>query len=82
MVREGNLGVGDDGGREKGMGGLTEAALYPAEGQGDLPQRGLHIAGIASMPHKAAAVAAGAWKLAELDGIHGVIIKFLCRSDD
>jgi hypothetical protein len=77
MVCEGNLGVGDDGGREKGMGGIAEAALYPADGQWDLPQRGLHIAGIASMPHKAAEVAAGTFKVAELDGIHGVIIKFL-----
>ena len=74
---EGDLGVGDDGGRKEGMGNLAEAALYPADGQWDLPQGCLYKACIAAMPHKTAAVAAGAFKQGILDGIHGGIIKIL-----
>jgi len=59
------------------MGGIAKAALYPAYGKGNLPHGCLYITGIAPMPHKTAAVSAGAFQLAGLDGIHGGIIKLL-----
>lgn len=77
MIREGDLGVRDNCRRKESMGGMAEPALYPAYDQGDLPQSSLYGADIAPMSHKAATMAAGAFELACLDGIHGIIIKFL-----
>ena len=77
MIGQGNLGVRDDRGKEEGMGSIAESTPYPADGKGDFPQGRLHAAGMVSVADKAAAVAAGAFQLAYLDGIHGGIIKFL-----
>ena len=77
MVGKGDLGIGDDAGGEEGMGGIAEAALHPAYGKGDLSQSCLHGTGIAAMAHKASAVPTGALQLVYLDGIHGIIIRFL-----
>ncbi len=59
------------------MGGIAEAALHPAYDKGDLSQCCFYGAGIGPVPCEAAAVAAGTLQLADLDGIHGIIIKFL-----
>ena len=77
VVREGDLGVGDDAGGKEGMGGIAETALHPAYDKGDLSQCCFYGAGIGPVPCEAAAVAAGTLQLADLDGIHGIIIKFL-----
>ena len=77
VVHKRDLGVRDNAGKEKCVGGITETALYPADGQRDPAQGCLYKTGIAPMPHKAATAAAGALKLAGLDGIYGVIIRIL-----
>lgn len=45
--------------------------------RGNLSQCCFYGAGIGPVPCEAAAVAAGTLQLADLDGIHGIIIKFL-----
>lgn len=77
MIRQRNLGIRDDSGRKEGVGCMAEATLHPAYSEGNLPHGCLYITAIAPMPNKAATVAAGACKLADLDGIHEDIIKFL-----
>jgi len=77
VVREEDLGVGDDAGGKEGMGGIAEAALHPAYDKGDLSKCCFDGTGILSVSHKAAGAAAGALQLTYLDGIHGIIIKFL-----
>ena len=66
-----------DAGISEGMGGIAETALHPAYDKGDLSQCCFYGAGIGPVPCEAAAVAAGTLQLADLDGIHGIIIKFL-----
>ncbi len=71
---EGDLGVRDDTGREKCVGGIAEAALHPADNQRDLPHCRLDMAGIAPMPHKAAVAEASAmaWVRAGTQTLVGV----------
>ena len=45
--------------------------------RGIFPSAVFYGAGIGPVPCEAAAVAAGTLQLADLDGIHGIIIKFL-----
>ena len=63
--------------REGGHGWHCRGSTAPSVWQeGSFPVL-FYRTGIGPMPYKAAAVAAGALQLAGLDGIHGVIIKFL-----
>ena len=77
MVSQGDLGVRDDAGKQKGVCGIAEAALHPADFEGDLPQSCLDRTGITSVSYQTAGTAAGAFQLAVLNGIHGGIIKIL-----
>lgn len=76
-IRKGDLGIGDDAGRQEGMGGTALPAPDPAYAQTERAATSLDGTQVRAMPDQAGGVSAGTCQLMELEGSDYFIIKIL-----
>ena len=76
-IGEKDLGIGDDAGKEDGMGRSTMGAFDPTYAQPELGVTDFDGTQIGPMPDQTGGMAAGTGKLVELDGFDYFIIKIL-----